>query len=68
MTGRRMQRALTSSAISGVIAAIIYAIISALTNAGATQVIVGAVAIGLFTLVIAFIINVIISSLFARQH
>ena len=66
--GQIALRAAGTSVIAGIIAGVIYAIIAGITNSGsATIVVVGAVLIGLFTLVVAFIINIIFSSIFARR-
>jgi hypothetical protein len=69
MRGRIATRALVPSAIAGGIALVIYVIISATTakNANATSIVVGGVLLGLFTLVVAFIITVIISSIVGRR-
>jgi hypothetical protein len=69
MSGRIAIQALGRSAIAGVIAFIIYVIISAATakNANAASIVVGGVLLGLFTLVVAFIIGVIISSIIGRR-
>ena len=66
--GQIVRRAAGTSVIAGIIAGVIYAIIARVTNSGtATSVVVGAVLIGLFTLVVAFMITIIFSSIFARR-
>jgi hypothetical protein len=68
MMSQLARRAVGTSVIAGLIAGVIYAIIASVTNSGtATSVVEGAVLIGLFTLVVAFIINIIVSSIFARR-
>ena len=68
MMGQIARRAVINSVLAGIIAGIIYVIIAVVTKSGtATSIAVGGVLIGLFTLVVAFIINILISSIFARR-
>lgn len=66
--GQIARRAVGSSIVAGIIAAVIYIIFAVVEKAGSLSAIaLGAVVIGVFTLIVAFIINVIISSIFARR-
>lgn len=69
MNGRIATRALVPSAIAGGIALVLYVIISVATtkNTNAASIVVGGVLLGLFTLVVAFLITVIISSFVGRR-
>ena len=71
MTRNRVTRALISSGVAGAIALVIYVIIAAAVKGGVVFsgvfILVGAVLLGLFTFVVALVINLIISSIFARR-
>ena len=67
---RRLPSIALSSLGAGMIAAIIYAIIfvSSTKNVTAAETIIGALLLGAFTFVVAFIINIIISTIVARSR
>ena len=69
MTGTRVTRSLILSGSAGVVALIIFVIIEAATRAAsAGSIAIGAVQVGLFTFVVAFILNFTITSIYARRR
>jgi predicted membrane protein len=71
LRGRRATRALVPSASAGGVALVLYVIIAVGTtknaNAAGFSIVVGGVLLGLFTLVVAFLITVLISSFVGRR-